>query len=129
LSLASTNFGPIGLEGLYHAPLAFKANSMPLLKSLKLEYVFIDPPLVRFLVHHASVLEQVTFVNCMASVQGLEENGIHCEDLFTPLAKAKPRKLSQFEVFPLEVPCELDRMEELKKLEENKSKRVFQYDT
>jgi hypothetical protein len=138
ISLNASEYGPIGLEGFRHSPFSIKANSLPLLKSASFEYVFIDPPLVDFVVQHSSTLESISFNNCMGGVSGLSENGIHWYNLFTALIKANPKKLRHFEILPLEVDGvgkvetnQYGDVEQAKKaakiMEEDESRRAFPY--
>jgi hypothetical protein len=122
-----------------HSPFSVKANSMPLLKSINFEYVFIDPPLVDFLVQHSKTLEEVTFNHCMGGIQGLAENGIYWGKLFTSLIKANPKKIRRFEILPFEAPLgelntnQYSDLEQAKKtakiLEDDEHRRAFPYAT
>lgn len=140
ISLKTSEYGPIGLEGLRHSPFSIKANSVPLLKSASFDYVFIDPPLVDFVVQHSSTLESISFNYCMGGVDGLSENGIHWHNLFTALIKANPKKLRHFEILPLEVEGvgevnanQYGDLEHAKKaakiMKEDESRRAFPYKT
>jgi hypothetical protein len=86
-----------------HSPLSIEPDSMPLLKSIDLEYIFVDPPLTDFLVQHTSTLESISFDECMCGTAGLFENGVYWYHLFESLIKAKPQKLKHFEILPVEV--------------------------
>lgn len=113
---------------------------MPLLKSINLEYCFIDPPLVDFLSQHSETLESITFNHCMGSIQGLANNGIYWHTLFTSLTKANLQKLKRFEVLPVKVSgvgdlddnqygnLELfERAAEIWEAEEDQGRRAFPY--
>ncbi len=78
---------------------------MPLLKRLYLQYIFVCPELVKFLIGHASTFESVSLSDCYSSTgyRGLAENGIPWDALFTAFANVEPRKLRQFNILPLDV--------------------------
>jgi hypothetical protein len=123
-----------------HSPLSIESDSMPLLKSINLEYIFVDPPLIDFLVQHTSTLESISFEECMCGTAGLSENGVYWYNLFESLIKAKPQKLKHFEILPVEVEglddeiaaqngdLELDDIGKVSKLmEEDENRRAFPY--
>lgn len=96
--------GPLGLEGMNHIPLALEKDQMPLLKKLYLEYVFIGPELVSFLLGHSKTLEHLSLLNCYASINGLDDDGIHWKEFFDPLCDANPQNLRQLEISPSSLP-------------------------
>ncbi|MCJ1247481.1 hypothetical protein MMC30_004695 [Trapelia coarctata] len=102
--LRAEETGPLGLSGRHHATLALRADQMPLLKSVSLENIFVSPELVDFLVGHTKTLERISLKDCFGGINGETENGIHWEALFTALSDAKPEKLRQFDVLPLDPP-------------------------
>ncbi len=104
LSVIAPEEGPLGLEGMSHAPLSLKTDQMPLLKALHLEYIFASPELIGFLVGHKDTLEELTLRNCYASPEGLAENGIYWSQLFTSLLSACPAQLRRFELGGSEMP-------------------------
>ncbi|QDS72240.1 hypothetical protein FKW77_005720 [Venturia effusa] len=138
VSLHASGYGPTGLEGTYHSLTPFEPNSIPLLKSLHLEYVFIDPPLVRFLSSHSQTLESIMFTNCMTGIGSLAENGIPWHNLFHALLISSPPKLRIFEIQPLGVEdvgesdtrryLDIEMTERARQiLEEDKTRRAFPY--
>ncbi|MCJ1270945.1 hypothetical protein MMC22_010844 [Lobaria immixta] len=90
--------GPLGLEGMNHAPLRLKAEQMPLLTTLRLDWIFASPELIDFLVGHKDTLEELTLRDCYASPEGPAENGIYWSQLFSALFSARPAQLRHFEV-------------------------------
>ncbi len=132
--------GPIGLEGLRHARLALRGDQMPLLMYLYLKYIFVCPELLDFLVWHAGTLESVSFSDWYGrtSDRGPTEHSTIWYALFIAFSDAEPRKLSQFEILPVNVPyhmppCQIpppqpSRAEEVRLLlEENPKRRLFPY--
>jgi hypothetical protein len=120
LSLLAPELGPIGLHLAYF----LRPSSMPLLQKLRLENVFIDPQLVHFLVSHSTTLEQIHLKNCMGGLNGLSFDGIYWETLFTALARARPERLIDVELEPLQVPFSWDEKWE-NKISENESDDVI----
>ena len=98
--------GPLGLRGNNHADLALSQEQMPLLTSIYLENVFISSELVGFLVGHFDTLERISLIDCYGGINGLAEDGIYWERLFTVLSDFEPEKLRQFDVSPLDPPYE-----------------------
>jgi hypothetical protein len=132
--------GPIGLEGLRHARLALRGDQVPLLMYLYLKYIFVCPELLDFLVWHAGTLESVSFSDWYGrtSDRGPTEHSTIWYALFIAFSDAEPRKLSQFEILPVNVPyhmppCQIpppqpSRAEEVRLLlEENPKRRLFPY--
>lgn len=134
--------GPLGLEGMSHVPLALKQQQMPSIKSLRLDYIFICPELVSFVLSHSKTLEHLSLVDCYAGIEGLAENGICWQEFFDSLCNANLGKLSQIEVSPAdqplsdsevyptlakdeEVPEEVHEAREI--LERDPSRRLFGY--
>lgn len=98
LSIKAPFEGPLELDGMNHAPLALKADQMPLLANLHLEYIFASPELINFLVGHRDTLEKVSLHECYASPGGHAKNCIYWFKLFTSLVSACPTKLHHFEL-------------------------------
>ena len=110
-TLQAPDEGPIGLEGRNHARLALKRQQMPLLKSLRLEYIFICQELADFTASHADTLERLTLHNCKScvSVNGLQENEpFYWSQLFDALHGADLKQLSHLEIQPSNAPLTLD---------------------
>lgn len=96
--------GPLGLRGDRHADLVLRRDQMPLLKSVFLENIFVCQELVHFLVGHSKTLESVSLHDCYGGINGEAEDGIFWAELFTVLSDAKPEKLCQLEILPLDPP-------------------------
>ena len=93
-------------------PLALKADQMPLLATLHLDYIFASPELNDFLVGHKDTLEELVLCNCYASTsddEGLAENGIHWSQIFTPLFSAHPPRLRRLELIGRDMRGLLDK--------------------
>ena len=138
LTLKYSYEGPIGLEGMRHGRLALKKEQMPLLKSLRLEHIFICQELLDFVLGHADTLEQLNLHDCKSSVNGLQENeSFYWSDLFNPLHTAHIRKLSQLEIWPRNAPLyhsydkecgEPENVQQIRHvLREDATRRVFGY--
>ena len=115
LNLQAPDRGPIGLEGMRHARLALKRQQMPLLKSLRLEYIFICQELADFVASHADTLERLTLHECnssVSSVVGLQENEpFYWSHFFDALHGADLKQLSHLEIWPYNVPLTLEAMD------------------
>ncbi|MCJ1429981.1 hypothetical protein MMC29_007896 [Sticta canariensis] len=101
LSIEAPQEGPLGLKGMNYVPLALKADQMPLLATLRLEYIFASPELVDFLVGHKDTLEELILCNCFASANSSTnpaENGIYWSQFFTVLLSAYPSRLRRLEL-------------------------------
>ena len=98
-TLQAPDLGPIGLEGMRHARLALKGQQMPLLKFLRLEYIFICQELADFIASHADTLERLTLHECNSSVNGLQENEpFYWNHFFDALHGADLKQLSHLEI-------------------------------
>lgn len=107
--LQASDQGPIGLEGLRHARLALEAQQMPLLKSLRLEFIFICQELADFIASHADTLERLTLHDCNSSVNGLQENEpFYWSHFFNSLHDADLKHLSHLEIQPYNAPLTFD---------------------
>lgn len=99
LTLKATEEGPIGLEGMNHAPLVLRKDHMPNLKTVHLEYLFLSPDLRDFLVGHVATLEEVHFRSCLAETDdSMAEDGLHWHELFDAISSAQPSKLRLLKV-------------------------------
>ena len=99
LTLKTSEEGPIGLEGMNHAPLVLRPDHMPLLKTVHLEYMFLSPELRDFLVRHVSTLEELHLRSCLAETdESMAEGGLHWHELFDAVSSAGPTKLRTFKV-------------------------------
>lgn len=85
-----------GLDGKIHYPLTLRADQMPLLTTLRLDYIFASRKLVDFLVSHKDTLEQLTLCDCYAL---LRPGGTYWSQFFTSLFFACPTQLRRFELF------------------------------
>ena len=109
LTLQAPDEGPIGLEGMRHARLAFRRKQMPLLNSLHLEHIFICQELVDFVVGHTDTLERLTLHDCYSSVNGLQENDpFYWSHFFDALHGADLKQLSHLEIQPYNAPLTFD---------------------
>lgn len=117
LSIKAPEEGPLGLafepgpseqEETRHAPLTLKADQMPLLTTLHLDYIFASPELINFLVGHRDTLEKVILRRCYASIGGVAYNGIYWSEFFNSLSSACPAKLRCFELVDSKVPLTSD---------------------
>lgn len=97
-ALKAPEEGPLGLEGMNHIRLAFRKGQMPLLKTLDLEYIFVCPELIEFLLDHVQTLEHLSMQNCSSSINGLAEDEIHWKQLLNALADANPERLSHLQI-------------------------------
>ncbi|MCJ1427117.1 hypothetical protein MMC29_005020 [Sticta canariensis] len=88
----------LGLEWKNHKPLALKADQMPLLATLHLDYIFASPELIDFLVGHKDTLEELVLCNCYASPGGQAKNGIYWFQFFTSIFSAYPTQLRRLEL-------------------------------
>ena len=105
MTLQASDSGPIGLEGMRHARLALKAQQMPLLKSLRLEFIFICKELADFIAGHADTLERLTLHECYSSVNGLQDNEpFYWSHFFDDLHGADLKQLSHLEIRPYNAP-------------------------
>ena len=108
-TLQAPDLGPIGLEGMRHARLALKGQQMPLLKSLRLEYIFICQELADIIASHADTLERLTLHECNSSVNGLQENEpFYWNHFFDALHGADLKHLSHLEIQPSNASLTLD---------------------
>ena len=108
-TLQAPDQGPIGLEGMRHAPLALNAQQMPLLKSLRLEFIFICQELADFIASHADTLERLTLHDCNSSVNGLQETEpFYWSHFFDALHGADLKQLSHLEIRPHNAPLTFD---------------------
>ena len=99
MTLQASDKGPIGLEGMHHARLALEPQQMPLLKSLRLEFIFICQELADFIAGHGDTLERLTLQDCNSSVNGLQENEpFYWSHLFDALHGADLKQLSHLEI-------------------------------
>lgn len=75
---------------------------MPPLKKVYLEYVFIGPELVDFLVGHIGLIEEVALRDCYSGVGDYRlastEHGIHWHQFFDALTITQPQKLHTFKI-------------------------------
>lgn len=105
MTLQAPEQGPIGLEGMRHARLALKKQQMPLLKSLRLEYIFICQELADFIASHANTLERLTLQDCNSSVNGIHENDpFYWSHFFDALYGANLKQLSLLDIRPYNAP-------------------------
>ena len=105
VTLQASHQGPIGLEGMRHARLALKRQQMPLLKSLRLEYIFICQELADFIASRADTLERLTLHDCNSSVNGLQENeSYYWSHFFDALHGANLKQLSLLDIRPYNAP-------------------------
>ncbi|MCJ1429249.1 hypothetical protein MMC29_007162, partial [Sticta canariensis] len=99
LSIKAPEEAPLGLEGMSYVPLgALKADQMPLLAILHLDYIFASPELIDFLIGHKDTLEELILCNCYASTYPYAKNGIHWSQFFTSLFSAYPTQLRRLEL-------------------------------
>ena len=104
-TLQAPDSGPIGLEGMRHAPLALERQQMPLLKFLRLEFIFICQELADFIASHADTLKRLTLHECNSSVNGLEDNEpLYWSHFFDALHGADLKQLSHLEIGPYNAP-------------------------
>lgn len=105
LSIKAPNEGPLGLEGWPFVPLPLSADQMPLLTTLHLEYIFVSPELIDFLVGHKHTLEELTLRHCAASTRDGSEadNGIYWSQFFSSLCSACPTQFRRFELLGDEI--------------------------
>jgi hypothetical protein len=101
LVFEASDMAPIGLDpGRYHSHLALKPGQMTSLRSVQVRYLFICPELRDFLVAHADTLEEIVMLDCLASVEVLDEDteGMAWCRLFDAISEATPSKLRRLEV-------------------------------
>ena len=104
ISIKASEEGPLGLEGGKYTPLSLKADQMPLLTTLHLDYIFACPELMNFVVGHRDTLERVVLRNYFAASKYFVENCIPWSEFFTSLFSACPAQLRCFELVGSETP-------------------------
>jgi hypothetical protein len=102
-----TQCDTIGIPESRYESLILSRHHLPFLKRLRLDWVFIGPSLVEFLVRKSATLECISLHECSArvrhaSIRGhdLGEHGVHWRELFTGISDAKPSRLRQFILTP-----------------------------
>jgi hypothetical protein len=96
-SFAATGDGPPGIEGgINNAALPLKAQHMPQLQSLLLEYVFISKDLSTFITGHSNTLESIRLNHCYSGWD--EEDAICWGDFFLSITSKNIRSLRDFNV-------------------------------
>lgn len=106
LSIKAPEEGPLGFDTTRHyAPLALKADQIPLLKTLHLEYIFVCPELIDFLVGHKDTLEELTLCNCSASIHA---GDVSWSKLFASLFSAHPAQLRRFDLVGHNIPLTIN---------------------
>ena len=150
LTFQAPDQGPIGLEGMRHACLALQRQQMPLLKSLRLEFIFICQELADFVASHADTLERLILHECNSSVNGLQErepfywchflDALHGADLKqlshveiqphnAPLTFAESM-VRKYKLVPMERELEPDNVQQIREvIDTDKGRRVFGYAT
>jgi hypothetical protein len=86
-----------------HGSSVLAKHQMPLLKRVHLEWTYICPGLVEFLVDKLATLESISLHECSASLDindGLGRHGITWEVLFRRIINANASKLQRFTVTP-----------------------------
>ncbi|KAL9101622.1 MAG: hypothetical protein Q9163_003141 [Psora crenata] len=104
-TLEADHGAPIGLGlTLMHSRLGLQSQQMPLIRSVRLQYIIICEELVEFLCQHAGTLETLIMHNCFAEIGGLvEPHEVYWHKLFSSLHDAKPRALRQVEILPARI--------------------------
>lgn len=143
LVLQAPEKGPLGLEGLYHVPLALKEDQMPALRIVYLENILIGPELIKFLLGHRTTLESVTLRKCSAQPwENSADYGIPWNEFFDSLKNFDFERLRHFELqhhrVPLtrkerygeeedqaKVPAKVRKIRQI--LENDESRRLFPY--
>lgn len=105
LSIKAPSEGPLGLRGWPFVPLALSADQMPLLTTLRLNYIFVSPELIDFLVGHKNTLEELTLRHCVASAgdRSNADNGIYWSEFSTSLFSAYPTQFRDFKLLGSEI--------------------------
>ncbi|MCJ1427278.1 hypothetical protein MMC29_005181 [Sticta canariensis] len=101
LSIKAPEEGTLGMVGRYDLPPTLKADQMPLLATLHLDYIFVCPELSDFLVGHKDTLEELLLCNCYASADFtsyIDENGLYWYQFFTSLFSVYPTQLRRLEL-------------------------------
>ena len=125
LSIKAPKTGPLGLQGKTYVPFTLRANQMPLLTSLHLDYIFVSQELIDFLVGHKDTLENVSLRNCYASTTARAasaasmQNQIYWSELIIFLFSADPPRLRRFELLGSEM-----RSPSIEQLNEEGSEKV-----
>lgn len=108
LTFRAPRQGPIGRNCICHIPLALNASQTPKLKSLTLEYLFISIELLRYVIGHASTLEELILYNCAASISDLAGNFyphlFRWKDFFAGMTAANFPNLHRVEIEPRALP-------------------------
>lgn len=99
-ALKASEQSPLGLKGNggNYIPVAFYDFQMPLLQKLDLEYIFVCPELMYFLLDHLPTIEHLSMHNCSSSIGGTAENEIHWCQFFDALSDANPERLSHLQI-------------------------------
>ncbi|MCJ1271042.1 hypothetical protein MMC22_010941 [Lobaria immixta] len=108
ISIKAPAEGPFGFEGGDYTPLSLKADQMPLLTTLHLDYIFACPELINFVVGHRDTLERVILRNYFAASERFVDSGIPWSEFFTSLFSACPAQLCCFELVGSETPLPSD---------------------
>lgn len=105
LSIKAPNEGPLGLQWWPFVSLALSADQMPLLTTLPLNYIFVSPELINFLVGHKNTLEELTLRHCVASAgdRSNADNGIYWSEFFTALFSAYPIQFRDIKLLGSEI--------------------------
>ncbi len=99
-ALKASEHCPLGLKGNRgsYIPVAFYDCQMPLLQELDLEYIFVCPELMYFLLDHVPTIEHLSMYNCSSSIGGFAENEMHWCQFFDALTDANPERLSHLQI-------------------------------
>ncbi|KAF9532988.1 hypothetical protein CPB83DRAFT_903469 [Crepidotus variabilis] len=99
LSIAGNDEGPIGCQGMRHAPSSLGVEYMPKLRHLYLKYFFLDPPLIKFIENHVKTLETIVLDECFGTGEiTLAENGYGWKEFFNRIAATKTKRLVRFDI-------------------------------
>lgn len=94
--------GPLGLKGLNHISLALYKDQMPALKTLYLEYIYISPELIDFIIGHHTKIESLSMQDCSASLGA--KIGTSWYLFFDALHNANLSKLHHLDILPKNAP-------------------------
>jgi hypothetical protein len=115
----------------YESELPITENRLPLLKSLRVKNLFLRGSLAEFLTNHGDTLEVLELDDCFGDANLREvdpANRFFWDGLFISLTEAKPSRLRQLKITPVEVPLPKDDAEEVRRtLEGNDQLRPFPY--
>ena len=105
LILKASDQRPLSLAGMLHGPLRLRLGTIPLLKSLRVEHIFICPELFEFVMGQANTLEQLILHNCYSSVNPSHMTyGFYWSHFLNALHGAGLKKLAHLEIQPWNAP-------------------------